>query len=131
MQDASKVDRAWSHTMALLNPDGRGIIHARRQGHVCPEYHHDSFQKCAIKLLERRSLTTATVAWSDSTTGHYGEQLWQRVITRKSGNCAVSGLVIAEGDAVYRPRLVLPAPRNAAAMILASVMEAIPSADLL
>ncbi|WP_080745032.1 DUF3331 domain-containing protein [Cupriavidus necator] len=131
MQDASKVDRAWFHTMALLNPEGDGIIHAPQPHPACPEYQTDSRQPCAIKVLERRSLTTATVAWSDSTTGHYGEQLWQRVITRRSGICAVSGRVIAEGDAVYRPRFALPTPRNAAAMILASVMEAIPSADYL
>ncbi|WP_410831445.1 DUF3331 domain-containing protein [Paraburkholderia sp. SIMBA_030] len=50
-------------------------------------------------------------------------------VARKSGVCAVSGQTIAASDAVYRPRLAQPALRNIEAMILASVMEAIPLAD--
>jgi uncharacterized protein DUF3331 len=70
--------------------------------------------------------TSATVAWSDATSCCYGEQLWRRGIAKKTGVCALSGQAIATGDAVYRPRLVQPAPRNIEAMILATVMEAIP-----
>ncbi|KJK17223.1 hypothetical protein UB46_35575 [Burkholderiaceae bacterium 16] len=129
MQIVSKANRAWFHTMTLLSPDGG--IHIPRDQPARPEYRHDSFQRCAAKILERHGQASATVAWSDSTTGHYGEQQWQRAIARNSGICAVSGQVIAKGDAVYRPRLKLPAPPNAEAMILASVMETIPSADVM
>jgi len=74
-------------------------------------------------VLERRSRTIATVAWSDPTACRYGEQIWRRCVARKSGICALSGQVIARGDAVYRPRITRHAPQNIDAMILASVME--------
>jgi hypothetical protein len=89
-------------------------------------YGEGYFRTCAIRVLERNGKTSATVAWSDATSCCYGEQLWRRCIARKAGVCALSGQAIATGDAVYRPRLVQPAPRNIEAMILATVMEVVP-----
>ncbi|WOD13845.1 DUF3331 domain-containing protein [Paraburkholderia kirstenboschensis] len=93
---------------------------------VRSRYSESCFSKCAIRVLERSGRTSATVAWSDATSCHYGEQPWRRCIARKAGVCALSGQTIARGDAVYRPRRVRPAPRNVAAMILAAVMGVIP-----
>jgi hypothetical protein len=89
-------------------------------------YGEDYFSKCAVRILGRNKQTSATVAWSDATSCCYGEQLWRRCIAKKAGVCALSGQAIATGDAVYRPRLAQPVPRNIEAMILATVMEAIP-----
>jgi Domain of unknown function (DUF3331) len=83
------------------------------------------FSKCVIRVLERNGRTSATVAWSDATSCRYGEQLWRRYLAKKAGVCALSGQAIARGDAVFRPRLVQPVPRNIDAMILATVMEAV------
>jgi hypothetical protein len=128
MQKAGKTDHTWFHTMALLGLDG--LTEAPRHHFVRAEYRTDSHQRCAIKVLERHAPGAATVAWSDATACCYGEQLWRRCVARKSGVCALSGQTIAPGDAVYRPRLVQPPPRNIEAMILASVMEATPLANV-
>jgi Domain of unknown function (DUF3331) len=82
-------------------------------------------RKCVIRLLERTSLTSATVAWSDSTSCYYGAQLWRRCVSKKAGVCSLTGQTIAKGDAVYRPRRVEPVPRNIEAMILAAVLETV------
>jgi hypothetical protein len=125
MQAPFEADRTWQSTIALLSMEGEirlPIVSSR----VRPMYGEDYFSKCAVRVLGRNKQTSATVVWSDPTSCFYGEQLWRRCIAKKAGICALSGQAIATGDAVYRPRLVQPAPRNIEAMILATVMEAIP-----
>jgi hypothetical protein len=125
MQAPFEADRTWQSTIALLSSESKmqlPIVSSR----VRPMYGEDYYSKCAVRVLGRNKQTSATVAWSDATSCCYGEQLWRRGIAKKAGICALSGQAIATGDAVYRPRLVQPAPRNIEAMILATVMEAIP-----
>jgi hypothetical protein len=125
MQTPFEADRTWQSTIALLSSAGEmrpPIV----SGCVHPMYSEGHFRRCAIRILERKAPTSATVAWSDATSCCYGEQLWRRCIAKKAGVCALSGQAIATGDAVYRPRLVQPAPRNIEAMILATVMEVTP-----
>src|ERR1700743_2414130 len=76
-----------------------------------------------VRVTGRPSSTTATVAWRDSTSGCYEDQIWRGVVARTSGVCAVSGRSIKRGDRVYRPRASRPAPTNANAMILSDVVE--------
>ena len=57
-----------------------------------------------VRVTGRPSSTTATVAWRDSTSGCYEDQIWRGVVARTSGVCAVSGRSIKRGDRVYRPR---------------------------
>lgn len=110
--------------MALLS--GEGEMHLPIvSGRVRPMRSDSYFGKCVIRLLERDSPTSATVAWSDSTSCFYGAQLWRRCIAKKAGVCSLSGQTIARGDAVYRPRRVQPVPRNVEAMILAAVLETV------
>jgi hypothetical protein len=104
MQAPFEAERTWQSTIALLSSEGEIRLPIVSSG-VHPMYGEDYFSKCAV---------------------FYGEQQWRRSIAKKAGVCALSGHVIATGDAVYRPRLVQPAPRNIEAMILATVMEAIP-----
>lgn len=122
MQEAVKTDPA------LLGQDG--LTEALRHRLVCAEYRTDLRQACVIKLLERQGPNDATVSWSDPTAGCYGEQRWRRGVARKSGVCAMTGQIIDKGNVVYRPHRVRPIPRNIEAMILASVMETIPLADV-
>ncbi|MDR5773620.1 MULTISPECIES: DUF3331 domain-containing protein [unclassified Caballeronia] len=76
----------------------------------------------SISLIERPSSTTAIIAWRDSTHCCYGDQMWRVSHARTTGVCAMSGQPVLIGDAVYRPSR-RTAPRNAHAMILASVLE--------
>src|SRR5258708_11919367 len=125
MQAPCEADRTWQSTISLLSSEGEirlPIVSSR----VCPMYGKDYFPKCAIRVLGRNKQTSATVVWSDPTSCFYGEQQWRRCIAKKAGVCALSGQAIATGDAVYRPRLVQPAPRNIEAMILATVMQDVP-----
>ncbi|MEI6002300.1 DUF3331 domain-containing protein [Paraburkholderia bengalensis] len=66
---------------------------------------------------------TISVCWSDSQTGHYGDQIWRLGFARTSGFCALSGQPIRAGDDVFRPRRnVVKVPSNWNRMILASVV---------
>jgi hypothetical protein len=110
--------------MALLS--GEGEMHPPIVSSRVRPMRGDSYsRKCVIRLLERNSPTSATVAWSDSTSCFYGAQLWRRCIAKKAGVCSLSGQTIATGNAVYRPRRVRPIPRNIEAMILAAVLETV------
>ena len=123
-----EADRTWQSTIALLSSEGE-IRPPVVSACVRPMYGEGHFRKCAIRVLERKGQTSATVAWSDATSCCYGEQLWRRCIAKKAGICALSGLAIATGDVVFRPRLVKPAPRNIEAMILATIMADIPAEE--
>ncbi|MDN7179715.1 DUF3331 domain-containing protein [Caballeronia sp. SEWSISQ10-4 2] len=114
--------------IALLSSEGEMRLPIVSSG-VRPMYGENCFSKCAIRVLGRNKQTSATVVWSDPTSCFYGEQLWRRCIAKKAGVCVLSGQAIATGDAVYRPRLAQPVPRNIEAMILATVMETIPVED--
>ncbi|REG61209.1 uncharacterized protein DUF3331 [Paraburkholderia sp. BL6669N2] len=118
-------DRTRQSTMALVSSEVEMQLPVV-SGHIDPMRGEGKFSKCAIRVLERSGQTSATIAWSDATSCCYGEQLRRRCIARKSGVCALRGQSTARGNAVYRPRRARPAPRNAEAMILASVMEATP-----
>lgn len=76
----------------------------------------------SVKIIDRPSSTTATVSWSDPTSGYYGDQVWRSGVARGEGLCAVSAQRIRRGDAVYKPRVSRLAPANADAMILSSVI---------
>lgn len=124
MTQPAIADRAWFHTMALLSPQAPIAAPQSRVGRH--GRYRDTRGPSSIRLLERHGAIGATVAWSDPTSGCYGEQLWRRCIARRSGHCVLSGMSIARGDAVYCPRKGNPLPSNSEAMILAVVLEALP-----
>jgi hypothetical protein len=78
-----------------------------------------------VRLIERTTSSTATIAWGDSTSCFYGEQNWRAATARISGICALSGARIKRGDRIFRPRCSKPAPVNSDAMILESALDAI------
>ncbi|MBN3759239.1 DUF3331 domain-containing protein [Burkholderia sp. Ac-20365] len=67
-------------------------------------------------------MSTAIISWHDATQCSYRFQLWRRVVSTRSGVCALTGIAINVGDSIYRPG-TKPLPRNASAMILASAIE--------
>ncbi|CAB3776432.1 DUF3331 domain-containing protein [Pararobbsia alpina] len=86
---------------------------------------HDGTRRsaCVVNVLDRLSERTVAVSWRDSTSCHYNDQIWRVGIARQPGRCAVTGVRIQPGEAIYRPIPTLPAPVNAQAMILASAIS--------
>ncbi|MBW0446632.1 DUF3331 domain-containing protein [bacterium M00.F.Ca.ET.228.01.1.1] len=127
----------WQQTLGLLSTlsggASRGVgemaapsQRASRSGARLTGFSHRS--DVQIQVIDRPSRTTATVIWRDSTHCSYGDQTWHASRARNAGVCAMSGRAIQRGDAIYKPRPCRPAPLNAGAMILGSVMnEAAPA----
>jgi Domain of unknown function (DUF3331) len=113
-----RADHASCPKRAIESPHGKGFARLRRREFHC--------RAMWVRVTGRPSSTTATVAWRDSTSGCYEDQIWRGVVARTSGVCAVSGRSIKRGDRVYRPRAARPAPTNANAMILSDVVESKP-----
>ncbi|MFJ1256788.1 DUF3331 domain-containing protein [Cupriavidus sp. CuC1] len=108
-----------------------GLLHARQAFQLCAdgawpdeEEPQDRRHTAIVSVVERPSSTLAVISWRDPTHCRYGDQIWTAVSAREDGVCALSGLPIAKGQAVYRPRPCRPPARNAYAMILASALHA-------
>ncbi|CAN7665164.1 DUF3331 domain-containing protein [Paraburkholderia sp. SIMBA_054] len=85
-----------------------------------------------VSVLEQLSSKSLSVYWSDPRSGHYANQVWRIGIARINAFCALSGMPICRGDAVYRPRVspsYLPANHNR--MILAAVVPELPKTSAL
>jgi hypothetical protein len=77
------------------------------------------------EIVERLSMRTMAVRWSDSQSGCYGEQLWRMGLSRCYSRCAVTGTPISPGDTVFRPvTYEWRVPFNQNCMILASAVGA-------
>jgi hypothetical protein len=128
MQAPFEADKTWLSTMALLSSASE-LRPAMVSSCVHAMYGDGRASTYAIRVLERCGQTSATLAWSDATSCCYGEQVWRLRVAKKAGVCALSGRAIATGDAVFRPTRLKSPPRNSEAMILATVMLAIPVGD--
>ena len=77
-----------------------------------------------ISIIEQLSSVTLSICWSDSTTGHFGEQVWRMGLAHGHSFCALSGMPIKIGDSVFRPWVSeTRAPANSHRMILASCVR--------
>jgi Domain of unknown function (DUF3331) len=123
-------DDPWSRTLA-------GILHFsdpagdRPYRHIRASYRpvqgaptvRDS-PTVTIAVLEKLANSLVALSWHDPTRCNYEEQIWFPSLARRSGQCALSGVLIKKGDPVYRPRArggVVPL--NAAAMILNTAIK--------
>ena len=77
----------------------------------------------AIRIVERPTVGRVTLSWRDPLGCSYGNQEWYLSCARRSGICALSGLEIRRGDAVYRPRPTRPPALNADAMIREDILD--------
>ena|ERR1700744_106029 len=60
---------------------------------------------CAhVTVVERLSTMTISVTWSDPTLGHFADQVWRKGVAHTNAYCALTGIPIRRGDAVFRPR---------------------------
>ncbi|MEZ2353960.1 DUF3331 domain-containing protein [Caballeronia sp. RCC_10] len=121
MPTGTKTRDPWSRTIAMMRASWDGAtltvpVKVNQQG---PGAFGDSL---LISVVDRPTASTATLYWRDATRCCYPDQAWRTAVARRTGHCAMSGLPIRLGDAVYVPRRSA-AVSNANAMILASVLE--------
>jgi hypothetical protein len=76
-----------------------------------------------VRVVDRLGIVTISVVWRDPTSCCYGAQIWRASVAARSGQCALTGVPIKPGDAVYRPSTGRALPANAGAMILAQEAE--------
>ncbi|WP_184067862.1 DUF3331 domain-containing protein [Paraburkholderia sp. CI2] len=101
---------AWSQTLQLLRILSSGVagpgqenLEGAQRSRTARQSGDSARSAPVVTLIERLSSVTVTLSWR-CTACHYGDQVWMRCIARQSGVCAVSGVAIRRGDAVYRPR---------------------------
>jgi hypothetical protein len=125
----------WEYTLELLTqmstPSRAANGHTRSLGNVAKFLALTNRRNLAnrkqvahLHIVDKSSDSEITVCWRDATFGCYGEQIWKRVLSRTHTTCALSGLQIRRGDAVFRPWARGCKPVNVGLMILASAVAA-------
>jgi hypothetical protein len=129
MQHNIRTSDPWLHAVKMLKrSNDRSFQHSElepiqaRTGILSRKSVHRR-NNTFVKVLEKPTSTTATVAWFDSTSCHYGDQSWSLRVARSNGICALTGEAVRKGDRVYQPRTSGHRPLNANAMILSSVLS--------
>lgn len=121
----------WSRVLASLRGDSgcdmagkSDQLHLGRLRHTPSIGNHTrSPRACTITVVEKLSSSLVTLSWRDPTRCSYQEQLWHSATARRSGQCALSGVRIQRGDAIFRPRSRgQSTPMNNDAMILATAL---------
>lgn len=133
--DTPETVDAWKHTLDLLML----MQLSKRSGAAGEEAHkrckHPALATFGaryarlgrvvhVHVVEKYSSSTIAVCWRDATSGCYVEQLWKAVTARSGSTCALSGLQIRRGYAVFRPSTRGYKPANNDSMILACAVEA-------
>ncbi|WGY73548.1 DUF3331 domain-containing protein [Burkholderia cepacia] len=126
----------WEHVMTLLDPSpaasrcmpqlSRGPDAARRRHRddAPPASSAGVRRRCAIIAAERQTDSSVLVSWSDPTRCRYDEQRWISAKSRALGRCALTGMTIHTGDAIYKPQWRgSKRPANYWEVILASEMD--------
>jgi len=115
----------WSHVIKRLLAGYRG--EAEGEAYLAPpltrEAANEPSRHRQVEVIERLSETSIAVLWQDATLCRYADQVWISCRARLKGRCAVSGATIRRNDLIYKPRVRSAVPVNAAAMILASVVD--------
>jgi hypothetical protein len=77
-----------------------------------------------VEIIEVVSDRMIIVAWQDPTGGRYGYQTWSRLLARRDAVCALTGLSVKRGDAVFQPKNFRDGrPANAESVILADEVK--------
>jgi hypothetical protein len=129
MQNNIRTSDPWLHAVKMLKrSNDSSFQHSEPKPVQAPTGIHSRQgvhrrNNTSVKVLEKPTRTTATVAWLDSTSCHYGDQSWSLRVARFNGVCALTGETVRKGDRVYQPRKSGHPPLNANAMILSSVLS--------
>jgi hypothetical protein len=123
----SRKKSAWKSIVQSLaqstSQPYQAIVPARVIARTAPPQPDDrNVRHVIVEVLERTSACSAIISWHDSTRCNYGFQAWRRIVSTRTGVCAVSGTRIRLGDSIYKPDMK-SAPLNASAMILATEVE--------
>ncbi|MFP3507133.1 DUF3331 domain-containing protein [Burkholderia sp. SIMBA_062] len=126
----------WEHVMTLLDPSSGASRCASlnlRDRDAARRRHRDDVRgasiggarrRCAIVAVERQTDSSLLVSWSDPTHCRYDEQRWISAKARSPGRCALTGLPIRAGDAIYKPQWRgAKRPANCWEAILASELD--------
>jgi hypothetical protein len=129
MQQKVRISDPWLHSINMLSPQSEFTIQVQRKTEMemrraaRANRNARAEKNSIVKILDKPTETTATVAWFDSTSCCYGDQTWLLRVARSSGTCALTGEPVSKGDHVYQPRSRSPRPLNANEMILSSVVK--------
>ncbi|MFJ1211717.1 DUF3331 domain-containing protein [Burkholderia pyrrocinia] len=110
----------WEHVMTLLDPSPAA-------SRCAPPHLRDPDavrRRCAIVAAERQTDSSVLISWSDPTRCRYDEQRWISAKSRALGRCALTGITIHTGDAIYKPQWRgAKRPANYREVILASELD--------
>lgn len=129
MQAKPSNTHAWQWSVDALRRPGTSPA---RNTAARPRYRdvvqalHEPGDDCTVRVIERITSRTVRIEWCDPTSCRYGHQIWYAGRAKKDGTCALSRQAVRRGDAVYRPALGKPRPRNAGATILAELISLFP-----
>jgi hypothetical protein len=108
----------WTQIIAMMSADGHLPLHAP----VALRVHWPV--DATIRVIDRLSGDCVTVAWAHACSGHYGAQLWRKVIARRRAVCAISGETVHRGEAVYKLFRSMDDAPNRHAVLLARHVDA-------
>jgi hypothetical protein len=126
----------WEHVMTLLDPSPAvsrcapshlrdpDPTRLRHRDDAPPASSGGARRRCAIVDAERQTDSSVLISWSDPTRCRYDEQRWISAKSRTLGRCALTGITIHTGDAIYKPQWRgSKRPANYREVILASELE--------
>ncbi|MBN3816434.1 DUF3331 domain-containing protein [Paraburkholderia sp. Se-20369] len=118
----------WERVMTLLDPHldaGHWMApRGRDRDDVSMPSSGGPHRSSAIIAAERHTRSSVLVSWSDPTHCRYDEQRWIIARARALGHCALTGHVIRDGDAIYKPQCRgAKRPANCREMVLASAID--------
>jgi hypothetical protein len=133
--DRVQSARAWTHVIGSLSGTTGAPVQTQYWSQASAT--HAGKSDCRwpsdvkIRIVERVTDSTVTVAWSHSCQGSFGAQVWRESVSHSAQVCAFSGDPIARGDAIYKP--VRPAANSVTArlVILKMHLEALIAAQRL
>jgi hypothetical protein len=99
--------RAWAQVIGSLS--GASVTPIQTQCKPQPSASHAGASDhrwpvdAKVRVIERVTDCTVTVAWSHSCQGSFGAQVWRESVSLSAQVCALSGDPIARGDVIYKP----------------------------
>ncbi|MBA9836081.1 DUF3331 domain-containing protein [Burkholderia contaminans] len=122
------INSSWMHIVTLLS--GKGSPHeqisaAGDRGNARRGLDIRWPEDVQIRILERLSDHTVSLAWGHPCRGHFGCQTWQRTTARTCGICSLTGERVLQGEQIYKLVRSASGVRRINEMLLARHVDAI------